>query len=48
MSYVRGLERVDRLTNLTHALLAHGYHEADVEAILGGNLLRVFDTVLPA
>jgi microsomal dipeptidase-like Zn-dependent dipeptidase len=35
------------LPNLTRGLLEHGYREADVEAILGGNLLRVLRAVLP-
>jgi membrane dipeptidase len=46
-TFVEGLEHIDRLPNLTAGLLARGYREADVEAILGGNLLRVFDAVLP-
>jgi membrane dipeptidase len=47
-SFVEGLESIDRLPNLTQGLLEHGYREADVEAILGGNLLRVLRAVLPA
>lgn len=43
-----GLEDVSRLPALTEALLARGYDEASVEKILGGNFLRVFQTVLPA
>jgi membrane dipeptidase len=46
-SFVEGLERIDRLPNLTYGLLARGYRESDVEAILGGNLMRVLTTVLP-
>lgn len=42
-----GLEDVSRLPALTEALLARGYDEASVEKILGGNFLRVFQSVLP-
>jgi membrane dipeptidase len=47
-SFVESLESIDRLPNLTQGLLARGYSETDVEAILGGNLLRVLSAVLPA
>jgi membrane dipeptidase len=47
-SFVAGLEHIDRLPNLTAGLLERGYPEPEVEAILGGNLLRVLDAVLPA
>jgi membrane dipeptidase len=47
-SMVRDLESIDKLPNLTRALLARGYSESDVEAIMGGNLLRVLDSVLPS
>ena len=47
-SMVRDLESIDKLPNLTRGLLARGYSESDVEAILGGNLLRVLDSVLPS
>jgi membrane dipeptidase len=46
-SFVAGLESIDRLPNLTRGLLARGYCESDVEAILGGNLMRVLKKVLP-
>jgi membrane dipeptidase len=36
-----GMDDCSRLPRLTAALLARGYPEADVEKILGGNLLRV-------
>ncbi|HEY8496697.1 MAG TPA: dipeptidase [Limnochordales bacterium] len=42
-----GLEDVSRLPALTEALLARGYDEASVAKILGGNFLRVFQSVLP-
>ena len=47
-SFVEGLGSIDCLPNLTRGLLEHGYHEADVEAILGGNFLRVLRGVLPS
>ena len=46
-SFVAGLESIDRLPNLTRGLLGRGYREADVEAILGGNLGRVLNAILP-
>jgi len=46
-SFVAGLESIDCLPTLTRGLLEHGYRERDVEAILGGNLLRVLQAVLP-
>lgn len=39
--YAEGAETVARLPRLTAALLARGYRESEVAAILGGNLLRV-------
>jgi membrane dipeptidase len=47
-TFVESLESIDCLPNLTQGLLEHGYRESDVEAILGGNLLRVLRAVLPA
>ena len=47
-TFVAGLESIDCLPNLTGGLLEHGYREADVEAILGGNFLRVLRGVLPS
>lgn len=43
-----GLEDVTRLPALTAELLARGYSEGDMEKILGGNFLRVFEQVLRA
>jgi membrane dipeptidase len=45
-SFVEGLESIDCLPNLTRGLLEHGYRDMDVEAILGGNFLRVLSGVL--
>ncbi len=40
-----GLEDVSRMPSLTAALLKHGYSEADIKKILGGNTLRVIRQV---
>jgi membrane dipeptidase len=40
-----GMEDASQLPRLTTALLAKGYSTADVEKILGGNILRVMEQV---
>jgi membrane dipeptidase len=40
-----GMEDVSKLPKITDALLKKGYSEADVEKILGGNILRVMEAV---
>ncbi len=40
-----GLESAAGLPNLTFALLKRGYSRREIEKILGGNLLRVFEAV---
>jgi membrane dipeptidase len=40
-----GMEDASKLPNITDALLKKGYSEADVEKILGGNILRVMEQV---
>ncbi|WP_423815757.1 dipeptidase [Rhodothermus profundi] len=40
-----GLQDVSMYPNLVAELLRRGYSEADIEKILGGNLLRVWETV---
>jgi membrane dipeptidase len=40
-----GMEDASKLPKITAALLEKGYAEADVEKILGGNLLRVMEAV---
>ena len=40
-----GMEDASKLPNITDALLKKGYAEADVEKILGGNILRVMEQV---
>jgi membrane dipeptidase len=45
-SYPEGLSRYTELENLTRGLVDRGYDDSEIEAILGGNLRRVFETVL--
>ena len=40
-----GMEDASKLPKLTDALLKKGYSDADVEKILGGNILRVMEAV---
>src|SRR5262249_7733753 len=40
-----GMEDVSKLPKITDALLKRGYSEADVQKILGGNILRVMEQV---
>jgi membrane dipeptidase len=40
-----GMEDVSKLPKITEALLKRGYSEADIEKILGGNILRVMEQV---
>ncbi len=40
-----GMEDVSKLPKITDALLKKGYSEADIEKILGGNILRVMEAV---
>lgn len=40
-----GLEDVSKFPDLTLKLLEHGYSQQDVEKILGGNFMRVFEQV---
>ena len=37
--------RISQVSRNTNALLKKGYSEADVQKILGGNLLRVMEAV---
>jgi membrane dipeptidase len=39
------MEDASKLPKLTDALLKKGYSEADIEKILGGNILRVMEAV---
>jgi membrane dipeptidase len=40
-----GMEDVSKLPKITDALIKKGYSDADIEKILGGNLLRVMEAV---
>jgi len=42
----QGLEDVSRMPNITRELVRRGYSDGDVEAVLGGNHLRVFEKVI--
>jgi microsomal dipeptidase-like Zn-dependent dipeptidase len=44
--YHRGLEEADKTPALTRRLLDDGWPAADVQAAMGHNFMRVFDTVL--
>jgi membrane dipeptidase len=43
LDYAAGLERIEKLPNLTRGLLQRGYSEQNVKAILGENWLRAFE-----
>lgn len=43
--YPDGLSRYTELHNLTHGLVARGYTDEEIRLIMGGNLLRVFESV---
>ena len=40
-----GMEDASKLPKITDALLKKGYSDADIEKILGGNILRVMEGV---
>jgi len=40
-----GMEDASKLPKLTDALVKKGYSDADIEKILGGNILRVMEQV---
>ena len=40
-----GMEDASKLPKITDALLKKGYSDADIEKILGGNILRVMEQV---
>ena len=44
-STLSDLSDVSQLPNLTRELLRRGYSESDIDKILGGNMLRVMETV---
>ncbi len=43
LSFAGGIEKIEKLPNFTQGLLKRGYRELEVEKILGGNFLRVFE-----
>jgi membrane dipeptidase len=43
--FPQGVDRHTRLLNLTRGLVSRGYTDEEIEKILGGNFLRVFDEV---
>lgn len=43
--FPKGIERHSKLETLTHGLVERGYSNEDIRKILGGNFLRVFETV---
>jgi membrane dipeptidase len=43
--YAKGIANSAELPNVTEGLLARGYSDADVRAILGENWLRLFESV---
>jgi membrane dipeptidase len=45
-SYPQGLQDVSGYPLITYHLLRRGYQEKDIQKILGGNFLRVFDEVV--
>ena len=42
---VQGLDDVSKFPDLTLELLRRGYTQSDIEKILGGNFMRVFEQV---
>jgi membrane dipeptidase len=43
--FAKGLETVTELPNLTRGLVSRGYSDQDIEKILGGNFVRVWNEV---
>ena len=41
----QGIQRADEIPNITEGLLKRGYSEADVQKILGLNVLRLFEQI---
>jgi microsomal dipeptidase-like Zn-dependent dipeptidase len=44
---IKGFEEIEDLPNLIDGLQKHGYKEEEIALILGGNYLRVLNTILP-
>ncbi len=43
--YPKGIDGFEKIPNITHGLIARGYSHDTIGKILGGNFLRVFQTV---
>jgi microsomal dipeptidase-like Zn-dependent dipeptidase len=43
--YRYAIKTISEIQYLTHGLVARGYADADIEKVLGGNLMRVFNKV---
>ncbi len=39
--HIEGVDHPQRMFDLTEGLIRRGYNDSDIEAILGGNFLRV-------
>ena len=46
VAYSKGLESIRLLPNLTQGMHDRGYSEDQIAAVLGGNWLRHFETVV--
>jgi membrane dipeptidase len=44
--YPDGIDTISKLPNIARGLASRGYSDRDVEKILGGNFLRVFEAVM--
>jgi membrane dipeptidase len=44
--YPEGIDTVTKFPNLTRGLVARGYSDQDIEKIVGGNFMRVFEEVI--
>jgi membrane dipeptidase len=47
-SYAEGVEDVSRMINVTRGLVSRGFSDQDIQNIMGGNLLRLFQEVRQA
>jgi membrane dipeptidase len=43
--YPQGIDSVTKFSNITRGLVGRGYSDSDIEKIMGGNFLRVFEQV---
>jgi membrane dipeptidase len=46
IKYPEGLENISKLPNITRGLIKRGYSDLEIEKILGGNFLRLFETII--